>query len=149
MDTVKVYGLKVIAIYPVNEVSHHALRDEHKTDYWARFIMRLKQLVDDYGLLLICCVHPPKDGVEKRLSHTTALNLNDCADSAHWGNKADIGWCMRRRDSDGPSLLHIDKTKCHETMGEPTVAELRLNKVLGRFEVTRMGYDILQETNVK
>jgi hypothetical protein len=41
-----------------------------------RLIMRLKQLADDYGLLVIVCAHPPKDGVEKRHSKNPLLTLN-------------------------------------------------------------------------
>jgi twinkle protein len=141
---VRVYGLRVVAIDPVNEIDHVVPKGESKTDYVGRFIMRLKQLADDYGLLVICCLHPPKDGVEKRLSRTGLLTLNDGADSAHWGNKADIGWCVWRSELTGPTLLHIDKLKDHDVMGEPTLAELHLNKALGRFEVRRIGYDVLR-----
>jgi twinkle protein len=142
---VRVYGVKVVAIDPVNEIDHQVPKGESKTDYMGKFIMRLKQLADDYDLLMIVCAHPPKDGVEKRLSRTGLLTLNDGADTAHWGNKADIGWCVWRSELTGPTLLHVDKLKDHDVMGEPTLVELRLDKVLGRFEVTRVGYDILRE----
>jgi hypothetical protein len=51
------------------------------------------------------------------------------------------GRCM----FDGPTYVHVDKLKDHETMGEPTLAELRLDRALGRFDVTRIGYDILRD----
>jgi twinkle protein len=140
---IRVYGLKVIAIDPVNEIDHQVPKGESKTDYLGRFIMALKALADDYGLLIICCAHPPKDGVEKRLSRGAVLTLNDGADTAHYGNKADIGWCVWR-DLDGPTYLHIDKLKDHDTMGKPTLAALHLDEALGRFEVGRIGYDILR-----
>jgi twinkle protein len=141
---VKVYGLKVIAIDPWNEIWHRPEKGENLTDYVGRSIMRLKQLADDYGLLLIVCVHPNKDSAEKRLSKTGLLTLYDAADSAHWANKPDIGWCAWR-NIDGPTMLHIDKIKDHEFMGDETLMELRLDKALGRFDVTRVGYDILRE----
>lgn len=141
---VRVYGLKVVVIDPVNEIDHQVGKGESKTDYMGRFIMRLKQLADDYGLLVICCAHPPKDGVEKRMSKKGVLTLNDGADTAHWGNKADIGMCLWR-DLDGPTLLHLDKVKDHETMGKPTLAEMTLDLALNKFTVTRVGYDILKE----
>ena len=141
---VRVYGVKVVAIDPVNEIEHLVGKTENKTDYMGRFIMKLKALADDYNLLVICCLHPPKDGVEKRLSRNPLLTLNDGADTAHWGNKSDIGWCVWR-DIDGPTLLHIDKLKDHETMGTPTLAELHLDVALGQFRVSRMGYDILTD----
>ncbi len=140
--SVKVYGVKVVAIDPVNEIDHRPDRDESRTEYMGRFIRTLKALGDDYGLLTICLAHPPKDGVEKRLQKNGLLTLNDGADSAHWGNKSDIGWCVWR-DIDGPTMLHIDKLKDHETMGKPTMAELTLNRALNQFSIGRMGYELL------
>jgi twinkle protein len=139
---VRVYGVRVVAIDPVNEIDHQVPKGESKSDYMGRFIMQMKALADDYNLLIICCAHPPKDGVEKRLSRCGLLTLNDGADTAHWGNKSDIGWCVWR-NLDGPTYLHIDKLKDHETMGQPTLAELHMERELNRFRVTRVGYDIL------
>lgn len=138
----KVHGVRVVCIDPVNEVDHQVGRNESKTDYMGRFIMQLKALADDYNLLMIVCAHPPKDGVEKRLQKRGLLTLNDGADTAHWGNKADIGLCLWR-NLDGPTLLHIDKLKDHETMGKPTLAEMHLDPLLNKFTVTRTGYEIL------
>lgn len=139
---VRVYGLKVIAIDPVNEIDHVIPKGENKTDYMGRFIMKLKMLADDYGLLMIVCAHPPKDSVEKRLSKNGVLTLNDGADTAHWGNKADIGFCVWR-NLDGPTFLHGDKIKDHETQGKPFLAELLYDADSNGFSVGRMGYDIL------
>ena len=140
---VRVHGVKVVAIDPVNEIDHQVPKGESKTDYMGRFIMRLKALADDYNLLMICCAHPPKEGAGKRGSKIL-LTLNDGADTAHWGNKADIGWCVWR-NLEGPTYLHIDKLKDHETMGRPTLAELHLDRDLNQFRVARIGYDILDD----
>lgn len=146
---VRVHGIKVVALDPVNEVDHQVPKGESKTDYMGRFIMALKALADDYGLLMICCAHPPKDGVEKRLSRGRLLTLNDGADTAHWGNKADIGWCVWRPTigDDSPTYLHADKLKDHESMGKPFLAELLLDPTTNAFRVNRMGYQLLQEDN--
>jgi hypothetical protein len=104
--------------------------------------MRLKALADDYNLLMICCAHPPKEGTEKRLSRGGLLTLNDGADTAHWGNKADIGFCMWRKP-DGPTYLNGDKLKDHETMGKPFLAELLYDPRVNGFSVNRMGYDMI------
>jgi twinkle protein len=141
---VRVHGVKVVAIDPVNEIDHKVGKGESKTDYMGRFIMALKALADDYNLLMICCAHPPKDGVEKRMSKTGLLTLNDGADTAHWGNKADIGFCLWR-NLDGPTYLHADKLKDHDTMGKPFLAELQLDTATGRFDVSRIGYEILKK----
>jgi twinkle protein len=140
---VQVYGVDVVIIDPVNELDHTVPRNQSKTDYMGEFIMALKALADDYNLLVICAAHPPKDGVEKRMSRGRLLTLNDGADTAHWGNKSDIGWCVWRPGFEGPTLLHIDKLKDHETMGKPTLAELHLIPDRNAFSVTRLGYDIL------
>lgn len=142
----KVYGVEVVVIDPVNEIDHQVQRGESKTDYMGRFIMRLKQLADDYSLLIIACAHPPKDGVEKRLQKNGLLTLNDGADTAHYGNKADIGWCVWR-NLDGPTMLHVDKLKDHESMGHPTLVELRLDPRLNAFREERIGYEILQDNS--
>lgn len=139
---VKVYGLEVVMIDPVNEIDHQVPRGETRTDYMGKFIMRLKQLADDYSLLMIVAAHPPKDGVEKRLQKTGLLTLNDGADTAHYGNKADMGWCVWR-NIDGPTLLHIDKVKDHETMGKPTLVELVLDQNMNAFVENRIGFEIL------
>lgn len=139
---VRVYDVKVVCIDPVNEIDHQVARGESKTDYMGRFIMSLKAMADDYNLLMICCAHPPKDGVEKRLAKNGLLTLNDGADTAHWGNKADIGVCLWR-NLEGPTLIHIDKLKDHESMGKPTLAELHLNPNLNQFTVGRVGYEIM------
>ena len=139
---VRTYGIRVVAIDPFNEIDHVVPRGMSKTDYVGAFIMRLKQLADDYNLLMICALHPPKDGVEKRLQKNGLLTLNDGADSANWGNKADIGLCMWR-NIDGPTFLHVDKVKDHETMGRPVLCEMIHDPAFNRFRVGRMGHDIL------
>lgn len=142
---VQVYGVDVVIVDPVNEVDHSVPRNQSKTDYMGDFIMALKALADDYNLLMICAAHPPKEGVEKRLSKGRLLTLNDGADTAHYGNKSDIGWCVWRPDFEGPTLLHIDKLKDHETMGKPTLAKLELKEASNSFRVTRLGYEIMEE----
>lgn len=143
---VKVYGVDVVILDPVNELDHQVPKSENKTDYMGRCIMRMKQLADDYNLLMIAAVHPPKVGAEKRLSRSGLLTLNDGADTAHYGNKADIGWCVWR-DFTGPTYLHIDKLKDHETMGKPTLAELIIDHEMNAFTVKRLGYEILEGDN--
>src|SRR5690606_21098740 len=77
---VRVYGVDVVIVDPVNEIDHSVPKHQSKTDYMGDFIMALKALADDYDLLMICAAHPPKDGVEKRLAKGRLLTLNDAAD---------------------------------------------------------------------
>lgn len=143
---VQVYGVDVVVVDPVNEIDHQVPRGTNKTDYMGGFIMRLKQLADDYRLLMIVCAHPPKDGVSRR-NEKRILTLNDGADTSHWGNKADIGWCIWRPTMapDAPTYLNIDKIKDHDVMGRPTMAKLMLDKGLGRFNVNLVGHDAVAD----
>lgn len=140
---VKVYGVKVVAIDPFNEIDHvFDGRAMSKTDYVGNVIMQFKQLADDYNLLFIVALHPPKDGVEKRLAKSGMLTLNDGADSAHWGNKADIGITMWR-NIDKPTMLHLDKLKDHESMGKPMLFELAHDPTFNSFRVAKTGYQLI------
>jgi twinkle protein len=139
---VKVYGADVVVIDPVNEIDHQVPKGMSKTDYMGHFMMQLKALADDYNLLMIVCAHPPKDGTQRR-GAKHLYTLADGADTAHYGNKADIGWCVWRPSNGeyAPTYLNIDKLKDHDVMGRPTLAKLMLDRGMGRFSVTRIGFD--------
>lgn len=145
----RVYGLDVVMIDPVNEIDHQVGKGESKTDYMGRFMMNLKTLADDYNLIVMVLAHPPKDGTAMRNSKSKIYTLNDGADTAHYGNKADMGWCVWRpfRDlgdgSPAPTYLNIDKTKDHDTMGKPTLATLRLDGCA--FRVEKSGFEAYAE----
>lgn len=141
----RVYDIRVVVIDPVNEIDHRVPKGMSKTDYMGDFIMRLKQLADDHGLVMMCLAHPPKDANAGRHSKGKIYTLNDGADTAHYGNKADIGWCVWRpfRDFNAtgpapPTFLNIDKTKRHDVMGKPTMAAMELAPN-GRFQITTIG----------
>jgi twinkle protein len=141
---VKVYNVRTVIIDPINAMTHNVPRGMSKSDYLGHFIEALKDLGEDYGLLIVVCAHPPKDALERRMQRFQMLTLNDGADTAHWGNKADLGLAMWR-DVEGPTYLHIDKVKDHETMGRPTMAKLELRRALNRFEVTQVGYEFYKQ----
>lgn len=140
---VRTYGVECVIIDPVNEIDHLVPRGMSKTDYMAEFIMSLKQMADDYKLLVIAAAHPPKDGVARR--GKAIYTLNDGADTAHYGNKADIGWCVWRPGMEGATYLNIDKCKDTEIMGVPTFAKLSFDPGRGNFTVVRTGFDVLEE----
>jgi hypothetical protein len=139
---VKVYGVRTVAIDPVNRLFMRVQDGRMKTDVMGSFFDALRDLGDDYGLYTIVLGHTSQAKSEKRLKRDGLLTLNDGEDTRHWGGMSDIGWVMWR-DLDSPSMLHIERTKDHATMGEPTLCRLAFDKALGRFSVDRMGYDIL------
>lgn len=145
---VRVYGVDVVVIDPVNEIDHRVPPGVNKTDYLGEFMMRLKALADDYNLLMIVLAHPSKGNVEKR-QNGRLLTLNDAADTANYGNKADLGWCVWRPTMapDCPTFLNMDKIKDTEVCGDPTAAKLILDKGMGRFNVVETGFHIFDEAD--
>lgn len=140
----RVYGVDMVVVDPVNEVDHVVAKGENKSDYMGRFIMSLKHLADDHNLLMICAAHPPKDSGSRRNANHL-YTLNDGADTAHYGNKADIGWTVWRPDlTDGRTYLNIDKCKDVDVMGRPEVFKLGMNAT-GAFEVKDKGPMVLAE----
>ena len=140
----RVYGVDMVVIDPVNEVDHVVSKGENKSDYMGRFIMKLKHLADDHDLLMICAAHPPKEsGARRSASHI--YTLNDGADTAHYGNKADIGWTVWRPDlTDRRTFLNIDKCKDVDVMGQPVHCKLSMNST-GAFEVLDTGPRVTAE----
>lgn len=141
----RVYGVDMVVIDPVNEVDHVVAKGESKTDYMGRFIMKLKHLADDHNLLMICAAHPPKDTGARRAGNHV-YTLNDGADTAHYGNKADIGWTVWRPNLTDPrTYLNIDKCKDVDVMGQPVHCKLRMSPATGAFEVIDKGLGVLAE----
>ena len=105
--------------------------------------MDLKDLGEDYGLLTIVVVHPPKDSTERRLARNGILTLNDGADTGHWGNKSD--WLVhlaRHGRAHHPQRRQAQGPRDH---GPTTIAELELDKALSRFCVRRLGPGVLRK----
>ncbi|MGA7327061.1 MAG: toprim domain-containing protein, partial [Rhodomicrobium sp.] len=143
---VKVFGLNMVIIDPFNEIDHVYGRDISKTDYIANFIMEFKDLADSYGIVLICCVHPPAEAMRRQSARKTKLyTLADAADSSHFANKSDIGLCFWRPGTENVTLMNIDKIKNVELCGRPTGVEFRFHADAERYSVSRTGWDVFDD----
>jgi twinkle protein len=141
---VKVYGLNMVIIDPLNEVDHHIPSGTSKTDYIGNFIMEFKDLADSYGIVLICCVHPPSESMRRHSSgKSKTYTLADASDSANFAHKSDIGLCFWRPDAEHVALMNIDKIKHTELCGTPTGVEFRFLPDAERYTVSRTGWDVL------
>ena len=139
---VKVYGLSMVIIDPLNEVDHHIPNGMSKTDYLGNFIMEFKDLADSYGIVIVCCVHPPVEAMRRNNAKREKLyTLADAADSGHFGNKSDIGLCLWRNDD--VTLMNIDKIKHTELCGKPTGVEFHFHEYADRYSVKRTGWEVL------
>lgn len=139
-----VYGVRLVVIDPINEVDHQIEPGQNKTDYMGELIIRMKQICEDYQAIICCVVHPPKSATQFRSKEGFLMTLNDGDGTAHWGNKSDMGFCFWRPVVGGPTLMHIDKLKDHETMGKTNLFELTHDASMNSFRVTGSGYDLLK-----
>lgn len=138
---IKVYGVRVVCIDPVNDLDHE-MGDEVKTEYLRKFIMRCKQLADQYKILFVCVVHPPSAKAQKKPD--ALWTLYDAEGSAQWANKSDVGFCIWRPHLvRGETLLHVDKLKRHDVLGKPNLFQLAHNPLLNTFVVEGSGYDLV------
>ena len=140
-------GVKVVALDPVNELDHD-FGDLSETRYWGQFIMDCKRIADVYGILFICCGHPPKGSTEA-IAKRGRLSVDDMIGSYNWKAKADLGLAMWRTGvGEGlPTMLYAEKFKDEDSMGRPNFYEL--TKIGAKFEVTNRGPDIMKKNKEK
>jgi twinkle protein len=144
---IKVYGINMAIIDPFNEIDHAWDRNTSKTEYISNFIKEFKAMADGYGIVLVCCVHPPADVMRRNSQKADKLyTLVDAADSAHFSNKSDIGLCIWRPAADGVTLMNIDKCKNTELLGKPTGIKFRFDEATERYRVEQTGCDVLSKT---
>jgi twinkle protein len=143
---VKVYGLNMIVTDPVNEVDHTWPHGTSKTDYMGQFIMAMKDLSDSFNFLNVFCIHPPSMSMRTQNNKRKKIfTIADGADTAHYGNKSDIGLAVWQGNGSGFTLVNIDKIKNRELYGEPTGVELKFMKEQEKYVVSRTGWDVLFE----
>ncbi len=145
---VKVYGLNMVIVDPFNEIDHSYDKGTSKTEYIGNLIMDMKDLADSYGIVFICCVHPPTEAMRRQSSRKAKFyTLADSADSAHFANKSDIGLCFWRPSREGITLMNIDKIKNQELCGKPTGVEFIFDDKAERYKVSNTGWECLYETD--
>jgi twinkle protein len=113
----------VLLIDPWNEILHTRDSRQTVTEYTGNAIIRLKDMAERLGLILIVVHHiaKPKDA-------TRPPNRYDFADSAHWVNKADHAvMCWKYREAQNATRIEIVKSKDHEALGKPGHAWFSLN----------------------
>lgn len=129
------YGARLIVIDPWNEIEHAKPPGQLLTEYVGAGIRRLKRFARRFNVHLIVVAHPTKMRAEKggRLPIPT---LYDIADSAHWGNKPDIGIVIDRDRTDalGRTMLKVAKSRDERNIGKPGVVWMKFNAYENRFE---------------
>lgn len=147
---VKVYGLNMVIVDPFNEIDHDYEKGVPKSEYVGNFIMDAKDLAESYIFNFICCVHPPTEAMRRQsIRKSKFYTLADCADSAHFGNKSDLGLCFWRPSDENVTLMNEDKIKNQELCGKPTGVKFNFLPDQERYVVSGTGWDVLYEKDDK
>ena len=130
---VRQFGLRGLVIDPYNEIE--STRDQHmsETEYVSYLLGKIKRFAQTYDVHVWIIAHPRKinsiDGV------IPVPGLYDIAASAHWANKADLGWVVHRdrNEPSKPSEVHVLKVRFKECGSAGGVAKFRWDRWSGRY----------------
>jgi len=119
------FGCEIVVLDPWNEVQMQLLDRETETSYINRCLTGLRRFARKMNVLCIVIVHPTKIPRNKDGSFPVP-SLSDCAGSAAWRAKADVGIICHRKDiMTGDEIdVHVQKVKFRQN-GRPGIATLR------------------------
>jgi twinkle protein len=144
---IKVYGVNVVIIDPIDSANHE--KGGNESDYWRDVIQKCTDLAHDYNVLFIVCTHPSKAGTD-RLLKGGEITTNDGHGTANWGSMSDYGICMWRPSGGGNTIMFLDKNKDVETMGYNKVyVELVHDISMNSFSIGRIGSELMNIINAE
>ena len=123
------FGCEICVLDPWNEVSQMLLPHETETSYINRCLTGLRRFARKMNVLLIVLVHP-KGLARNRDGCFPVPSLSDCAGSASWRAKADVGIICHRKDiMDGNEVdIHVQKVKFRQN-GRAGIATLSFKNI--------------------
>ena len=132
-NLVRQVGINGLVIDPYNEIESTRDKNLSETEFISLLLSKLKRFAQTYDVHVWIVAHPRKmnaiDGV------IPVVGLYDISGSAHWANKADLGWCVTR-DRNNPSLpveVHVLKVRFKECGTSGGVAKFSWDKASGRY----------------
>lgn len=130
---VRQFGLRGLVIDPYNEIESTRGNNMSETEFISYLLSKIKRFAQTYDVHVWIVAHPRKmnaiDGV------TPIPGLYDIGGSAHWANKADLGWCVSRdrADTSKPTELHVLKVRFKECGSAGGIANFSWDKWSGRY----------------
>ncbi len=125
------YGARIVIIDPWNEVEHARERGETETEYVGRAIRALKRFAKAFQVHVCLVAHPTKS-VKDGEGNYKMPTLYDISGSSNFYNKADLGVIVHREDED-TTLVKVQKSRYHETIGRPGEVRLAFNSQTRRY----------------
>lgn len=111
------FGAAIIIIDPWNELEHSRQPGETETEYTGRAIRSLKRFAKAFRVH-ICVIAYSTKSVKDADGKYKMPTLYDIAGSANWYNKCDLGVIVHR-ESEDDTLIKVQKSRYHETIGRP------------------------------
>lgn len=143
-ELVQRHGIRGLIIDPYNEVAQDRGRNESETDFISRMLGKVKRFAQVHGVHVWFIAHPAKGGFSEG-EKPRAPTLYDISGSAHWVNKADIGFVVHREWNDDGTRSNKCTVKVmkvrHSWLGAPGKTELWFSSQTGRYhENERLDY---------
>lgn len=127
------HGIRGLIIDPWNEFEHTMPHGQTETAYISTALSQIRRFGRSHGVHVWVVAHPQKlyRGDDGSYPVPTPYDISG---SAHWRNKADNCLTVWRdeRDPESPVQIHVQKIRFRE-VGSPGMAELRFNRINGRY----------------
>lgn len=129
------YGINGLILDPYNEFEHQRRDAQTETSYVSDMLSKVKRFAQSHGVHVWFVAHPAKPPKDRQ---DEPPSLYDVAGSAHWVNKADLGFSVHRGwEPDGSrsfvSEVHVKKVR-FRACGKPGVARLEFLPATGRYK---------------
>ncbi len=124
-----------LVIDPWNELEHQRPDRQSETEYISHCLSQVRQWAREWEVHVWIVAHPMKLQKDKNGDYPVPTPY-DISGSAHWRNKADNCIAVWRDvgDTSKPTQIHVQKVR-FKNIGEPGIAELKYDKVTGRYLV--------------
>jgi len=123
------YGTKMLLIDPWNELEHKVGSNTSLTQYTGDAIRKIKRFGKSFDCMTAVIAHPTK------MQSGATPGLYDISDSAHWANKADLGFVVHTDDpTQTRRTIRIPKIRLKGIAGQVGECELDFDPVTQLFK---------------
>ena len=105
------YGIRVLALDPLNCFDHRRPSDQSETQYLDRLLWAMSGFAKQNDILLILVAHPTKMHKLPGQKEAPAPDMYDVAGSAAFANKADYILSVFRSKTEGYTQVRVEKVR--------------------------------------
>ena len=125
------YGSRGLVIDPWNEVEHTRPRDKTETEFVSFVLGKVLRFARGHDVHVWFVAHPAKPPHDQR---NKPVGLYDISGSAHWRNKADVGFTVWRdmEDRTAPVKINVGMARS-KRVGQIGEVEMNYDRVTGLY----------------